>query len=85
MSRAIRRQQERNKKAKIRKIMKEVWLATRESTVPMDERQASMLDPKNVGRIATTPHSCQSLCCKNPRRWHKGRSKLTIQELRHES
>jgi hypothetical protein len=60
---------ERKKKAKCRRIIREVW---QEPTLAGDS--------KFIGRMAHTPHPCSCLGCGNPRRKSKGKETITLQE-----
>lgn len=82
MKRAERRQAERNKKAKVKKFIKEQWLMP--SNGYANKFKEKMLDSQFVGKVASAPKSCNGKCCANPRRIYRGKSKLTMQELRHE-
>ena len=68
-NKAIRRNLLAKKKAKLRHIVKNIW---------KEGKLAS--DPKFIGRMARTPHSCSGFCCGNPRRKAKGKEALTLQE-----
>jgi len=65
---------EKRKKAKVHKFVKETWSS-------LDDK-SKILSPKSVGIMAHTPHSCSCRCCGNPRKHEKGKTKLTMQELR---
>ncbi|HET9274322.1 MAG TPA: hypothetical protein VFO09_08655 [Methyloceanibacter sp.] len=39
-------------------------------------------DPSAIARFKEQPKICSSWCCGNPRRWHKGEDRLTMQERR---
>jgi len=72
--RASRRHDEQRKKAKCRRIVKEVWFDSKELADNL----------KFIGRMAHTPHPCSALCCGNPRRHCKGKEVKTIQERKAE-
>lgn len=80
--RGIRRLQEQRRKEKFRKIIhemeKEIQSPFR-SPMPIE---IGTVDPKWVGRMASTPHPCSGRCCGNPRRHEKGTDKYTMQELK---
>lgn len=65
---------ERRKKAKVRKIVKDVWYSP--AGVRLDKNE------KFVGKMAHTPKPCSGMCCGNPRRHYKGKGKLTMQEIK---
>ena len=60
--RGKRYESERKKKIKIARMIKETWGGT--------DRKLTK-DPKFIGRIAHTPHSCSCTCCGNPRKHFK--------------
>jgi hypothetical protein len=63
-----RRSDERRAKTRARKIVKS-WLG------------GDCADnPRMIGKVAHTPHSCSCYMCGNPRRHRKGSGRLTIQE-----
>jgi len=72
MSRGDRLHDEKRIKKKITKMVKETWCKAGDT--------GELLSPKNIGRMAHTPHSCSCRCCGNPRKYEKGVSKLTKQE-----
>lgn len=72
-NRGIRLEQEKKKKARVKRFIKDSWYL-------IDEEQ--ILSDKNIGKIAHTPHACSCRCCGNPRRHEKGKASKTIQELR---
>jgi hypothetical protein len=72
--RGVRRVQTLKKKEKVKRILKDCRCVLDNSGV--------LLSPRNVGRMANTPHPCSCRCCGNPRRHEKGKASLTIQEIR---
>lgn len=71
--RGVRLAQDRRKKAKAAKILKE-------RIFPWEPKYDP--SPRVVGRMAATPRSCSCAMCGNPRKHFKGKDKLTIQERR---
>lgn len=47
-----------------------------------DLRCACWTDPKAMSRFKEQPKHCSLSCCGNPRKWGKGRERLTVQERR---
>ena len=82
MKRAERRQAEQNKKAKVKRFIKENWCMR--SSGYSNKLKNEMLGPKFVGKVASAPKSCSCSRCANPRKLYKGTDKLTIGERRHE-
>jgi len=76
MGRGKRLEAERKKKAKVRKFIKEVWCRSSYGS------REQLLSSEIIGKVAHTPHSCSKICCSNPRKWRRGKEKLTIQERR---
>ena len=75
MSRGERLQAEKNKKAKMRRVLSRIYVSDKEQ---MD----GLLGKKSIGKAAHAPHPCSGRCCGNPRCFCKGKDKLTRQELR---
>lgn len=47
-----------------------------------DTRCPCATDGRAMARFKEQPQVCSGLCCGNPRRWLRGNSRFTIQELR---
>ena len=71
-NRADRLFQERNKKEKIKKIIKETWGDSQKM------KESILNDPKFIGKMAHTPHPCSRHCCGNARKW----AGKTLQEIK---
>jgi hypothetical protein len=82
LKRAERRQAERRKKAKIKRMVKETWYPPVVNSIFNRGKNDLTKNEKFVGRMAATPHSCSCRCCGNPRKHEKGRGRLTMQEIR---
>ena len=76
LTRAERRAAARRKKARVKKVVETTWPQLN------PEQVTATLTPKELGRLAETPHPCSGLCCGNPRRYAKGKEKRTVQERR---
>ena len=72
--RGARIQAEQRAKAKAFRIEKDFWHDPK-------KRQEEP-DPKRVGKRAHTPKACSCHCCGNPRKFFKGKEKITMQERR---
>ena len=78
MDRAERRQAERRKKAKVKRIVKETWYHN-----PQARADSSLAENERfVGKMAATSHPCSCRCCGNPRKYCKGKERMTMQEMR---
>lgn len=67
MDRSMRRHHEARKKERMRR-MTMLW-----GVNP---------DAATIGKVAAAPKSCSCWMCGNPRKWMKGRARLTMQEQR---
>jgi hypothetical protein len=68
--------QDKRKKKKMTKVLKETWFS------PTERKDSNLMTPKRIGKMSHTPHSCSCRMCGNPRKYEKGKAKLTMQEQR---
>lgn len=80
-SRGIRRQTDRSKKLKFRRIMHDRQLS-RFLGPNIPKQDINEIDSRLVGKCAASPKQCSCALCGNRRKLSKGKDKLTLQELR---
>lgn len=76
--RGVRYAAEQRAKAQAFRIEKDIVRSCKRSFEPL----TVVPDARRVGIRAHSPQMCSCTCCGNPRKWYKGKDRITMQERR---
>lgn len=67
---------------RVKRIWK-TWGSTKSTSDPAWKQNPFSDDPFKAQKEADHPNECDHVYCRSPRKWAKGKQKLTVRERRH--